>query len=62
MRIQIADTEKETFRYISALKHLGAETVNSLELKEDCDALLLPGGTDVNPWRYNPVFNSYRRE
>lgn len=57
MRIQIADTEKETYRYISALKHLGAEPVNSLGLKEECDALLLPGGTDVNPWRYNQMID-----
>ncbi len=57
MRIQIADTEKETFRYISALKHLGVQPVNSLELKEECEALLLPGGTDVNPWRYNQMID-----
>lgn len=57
MRIQIADTEKETFRYISALKHLGVQPVNSLELKDECEALLLPGGTDVNPWRYNQMID-----
>ena len=43
--------------YLAALRACGAEPVLSMELKaaEDCDALLVPGGADVDPIHYGQI-------
>lgn len=54
LRIAIPAPEKDVPNYVAALKELGAEPVL---VQPDCDAvefdaLLLPGGVDVDPHRY----------
>lgn len=43
--------------YLAALRACGAEPVLSMELKaaDDCDALLVPGGADVDPIHYGQI-------
>lgn len=54
MKVLIAKTEK-TEKYENALRNLGVDYVCSVDRIEsdDFDGLLIPGGWDINPERYN---------
>ena len=48
--------------YRTAVERAGGRTLQALDLSaaERCDALLLPGGGDVEPWRYGQTDTASR--
>ena len=58
-KIAICGYEDKTKNYKAVLEYLGCEVKVSLELEDlkNCEALLLPGGGDINPKYYNEEIN-----
>ena len=61
MKVLIANLD--TPNYIKAMSHFGAECVNTREIPEsieEYDALILPGGDDIDPVFFHQEMNGSR--
>lgn len=61
-KLFLPDPAEKFANYIDAFGRIGAEVVCEVDLAHatDCDALLLPGGADVDPARYGQGMNGSR--
>lgn len=61
-KLFLPDPADKFANYIDAFARIGAEVVCAVDLAhaEGCDALLLPGGADVDPARYGQGMNGSR--
>lgn len=59
LKVGVAGYCDKVKNYVAVLENLGATVVVSLELEDfkDCQALVLPGGGDINPSYYNEEMN-----
>lgn len=55
VRIAVVGREEDTKNYMRTLGHMDVDAICTMSLEEAslCDGLLLPGGGDMNPSRYN---------